>query len=199
MLSVRRPAHLVTFQLHVFDEALPAGGVFQRFVDGLDQIQLPAVTAQASLVLAGLHALLFLPGIALLQHPQTVGQTDLIVHFSVCQQIVIALVELVAVFVANAVHHHVVMQMSGVHVGSDYHLEIWELPLGKFQTDGIDLLGRDVILRREGLDEVVELRPACLRKRSLVICISMKADCGTQLLPVTSSASPQCVFFSCFT
>ena len=95
------------------------------------------------------------------------GQTDLIVHFSVRKQVVVALMELVAVFVANAVHHHVVMQMSGVHVGSDYHLEIWELPLGKFQTDGIDLLGRDVILRREGLDEVVELRPACFAEALL--------------------------------
>ena len=89
------------------------------------------------------------------------GQTDLIVHFSVCQQIVIALVELVAVLVADTVHHHVVVQVAGVHVGGDHHLEVRELPLGKLQTDGVDLLGRDVALRREGLDEVVELRPSC--------------------------------------
>lgn len=35
VLSVRRPAYLVALHLHVFDEALPAGGVFQCLVDGL--------------------------------------------------------------------------------------------------------------------------------------------------------------------
>ena len=68
VLPAIRPGNLVTFHLHVFDEALAAGGILQRLVDGLDEIQLPAVAAQAGLVLAGLHALLFLPGIALVQH-----------------------------------------------------------------------------------------------------------------------------------
>ena len=146
VLPIWRPAHLVTFQLHIFDEALPAGGVFQHLVDGLDQIQFPAVTAQASLVFAGLHALLFLLLLRLLQRTQTMSETNFIVHFSVCQQIAVALVELVTILVADAVHHHVVVQVAGVDVGGDHHLEAWKLPLGEIQADGVDLLGCDIIL-----------------------------------------------------
>ena len=54
--------------------------------------------------------------------------------------------------------------MAGINVGGDHHLEAWELSLGELQTDGVDLLGRDIILREEGLDKVVELRPACFVK-----------------------------------
>ena len=39
------------------------------------------------------------------------------------------------------------------------HLEVGELPLGQFQSDGVGLLGRQVIRLREGLDEVVVLPP----------------------------------------
>ena len=156
MLPVRRPAHLVPLHFHVLNEALPAGGVFQRFVDGLDEIQLPAVAAQARLVLAGFHAFLFLPGIAFIQYLQTVGQTDLVVYLAVRQQVAVALMELVAILVADAVHHHVVVQVSSVNVGGNHHLEVRELPLRELQADGVDLLGRDVVLRGEGLDEVVE-------------------------------------------
>lgn len=53
----------------------------------------------------------------------------------------------------------VVMIGSSIEVGGDHHLEVRELPLGKFQADGVGLLGRDVILCGEGLDEVVELCP----------------------------------------
>ena len=49
--------------------------------------------------------------------------------------------------------------MAGVDVGGHQHLEIGELPLGQLQTDGVDLLGRQVIRFCEGLDEVVVLPP----------------------------------------
>ena len=57
---------------------------------------------------------------------------------------------------ADAVHHQMVVQVVGVNVCSDHHLEVRKLPLGKFQTDGVNLLRRDVIVCGEGLDEVVE-------------------------------------------
>ena len=58
MLSVRRPDYFVTLHLHVLDETLTVDGVLQRLVDGLNEIQLPAVSVQTGLILAGLHALL---------------------------------------------------------------------------------------------------------------------------------------------
>ena len=73
----------------------------------------------------------------------------------------------VAVLVTDAVYHHVVVQVACVNVGGDYHLEVRELLLRKLQADGIDFLGRDVVLRREGLDEVVELRPSCFAEALL--------------------------------
>ena len=159
-----RPGNLVTLHLHVGDKVLAGDGILQRLVDGLNQIQLPAVAAQTRLVLAGLHAPLFGTQLALVQHPKTVGQTNLIVHLAVRQKVAGALMELVSILVADAVHHHVVVQMTCVNMGGDHHLEAWELPLGELQTDGIDLLGRDVVLRGEGLDEVVELCAVCFVK-----------------------------------
>ena len=155
--SVREPAHLVTFHFHILNEAFPVVSILQSLVDSLDEIQLPAVAAQLGLVLAGLHALFLSLLVRRLQHIQTVGETYFIIHLSVCQQITVALVELVTILEAHAVDHQMVVQMARVNVGGNYHLEVWELPLRKFQTDGIDLLWCKIIIRREGLDEVVEL------------------------------------------
>ena len=68
------------------------------------------------------------------------SETDLIVHFSVCQQIVGTLVELVPIFAADAVDYEMVVQVTCVNVGGDHHFEIRELPLGKLQTDDVDFL-----------------------------------------------------------
>ena len=69
------------------------------------------------------------------------GETDLIVDLSVCKQVIGTLMELVSVTEADAVHHQMVVQMSCVNVGGDYHLEVRELPLGKLQTDGVTSCG----------------------------------------------------------
>ena len=53
------------------------------------------------------------------------------------------MMELVPILVVDAVHHHVVVQMTCVNVGGDHHLEAWELPLGELQANGVDLLGCD--------------------------------------------------------
>ena len=72
------------------------------------------------------------------------------------QQIVGTLMELVSVAEADTVDHEVVVQMTCVNVGGNHYLEVRELPLGKFQADGIDLLRRDIVIRGEGLDEMIE-------------------------------------------
>ena len=83
----------------------------------------------------------------------------LIVGQPVCLEVGGALVEFFSVPEADAVDDQVTVQMVCVDVSSDQHLEIGELPLGQFQSDGVGLLGRQVIRLCEGLDEVVVLPP----------------------------------------
>ena len=70
-----------------------------------------------------------------------------------------ALMEFLPILEADAVDDQVAVQMAGVDVGGHQHLEIGKLPLGQFQTDGVCLLGRQVVCLRKGLDEVVVLPP----------------------------------------
>ena len=111
-----RPGNLVTFYLHVGDEIFTGDGVFQRLVDGLDQIQLPAVGVEAGLILTGLHS--FHSGLLLwsLQNTQPMGLADFIVSLPVGQQIVGTLVEFLPVHAADAVDHQVIVDVVGVHV-----------------------------------------------------------------------------------
>ena len=90
-----------------------------------------------------------------------VGDADFIIGQPVGLQVRGTLVELAAVPEADAVHDEMTVQMVCVDVSSDQHLEIGELPLGQFQSDGVGLLGRQVIRLCEGLDEVVILPPIC--------------------------------------
>ena len=69
--------------------------------------------------------------------------------------------ELPAVDTADAVDHQMVVQMVGVDVGGDQHLEVWELSLGELHTDGVDFLRCQIIVLRERLDEMVELPAVC--------------------------------------
>ncbi len=68
-----------------------------------------------------------------------------------------ALMEFPAVLEADAVDDQVAVQMVGVDMSGHQHLEVRELPPGQLQSDGVDLLGRQVVRLREGLDEVVVL------------------------------------------
>ena len=58
------------------------------------------------------------------------GGTDLIAGQPVGLEVGGALMELPAVLEADAVHHHVVVEMFCVHMGSHQHLEVGKLPLG---------------------------------------------------------------------
>ena len=88
----------------------------------------------------------------------------LIVGQPVCLEVGGALVEFFSVPEADAVDDQVTVQMVCVDVSSDQHLEIGELPLGQFQSDGVGLLGRQVIRLCEGLDEVVVLPAICFNE-----------------------------------
>ena len=87
------------------------------------------------------------------------GGTELIVGKPVGLEVGGALVKFLAVLERDAVDDQVAVQMVGGHVGGHQHLEVRELPLDQFQSNGVGLLGRQIVCLREGLDEVVVLPP----------------------------------------
>ena len=89
---------------------------------------------------------------------------DLVTGLPVGLEVGGALMELPAVLEADAVDDQVAVQMVGVDVGSHQHLKAGKFPLGQLQSNGVGLLGRQVICFREGLDEVVVLPPVCFPK-----------------------------------
>lgn len=103
VLPVVCPTHLVSFILHELDEALPVINILQRLIDGVDQIQLPAIAPQTGLVLTGPHLLFAGTLRRRLQHTETVGDTDLVVDLPVLLEVVSVLVQLAAVDTVDAV------------------------------------------------------------------------------------------------
>ena len=87
------------------------------------------------------------------------GGTELIVGKPVGLEVGGALVKFSAVLKTDAVDDQVAVQVVGVNMGGHQHLEAVKLPLGQLQADGVGLLGRQVIILCEGLDEVVVLPP----------------------------------------
>ena len=154
-----RPPHLVPLALHQGDEVLAGFDVPHTLVDGIHQPELPALALGGRAVFPAAHAFLLDLLFRRRQDLQTVGGTDLVTGHSVGLEIGGALVEFPAIPEADAVHHQVVVQMVGVYVGGHQHLEIWKLPLGQLQADGVGLLGCQVIRLRKRLDEVVVLPP----------------------------------------
>ena len=87
------------------------------------------------------------------------GGTDFIAGQPVGLEVGGALMEFPAVPEADAVDDQVAVQVVGVYVGGHQYLKVGELPLGQLQSNGVGLLGRQVVRFREGLDEVVVLPP----------------------------------------
>ena len=159
VLPAFRPPHLVALALHQGDKLFPGGGVLHTQVDRTGQLNLPALPFVGGAILPTAHPLLFHLLLRRRQNFQAVGKADLIAGQPVGLQVSGALVEFLAVLERDAVHHQVIVQMAGVDVSGHQHLEIGELPLGQLQSDSVDLLGRQVICLRKGLDEVVVLPP----------------------------------------
>ena len=139
------PPHLIALALHQRDELVFGGSVPHALVDGVHQPELPALALGGGAVLSGAHPLLLDLLLRWRKDLQTVGNADFIVGYPVGLQVGGTLVEFPAIPEADAVHHQVVVQMVGVYVGGHQHLEIWKLPLGQLQADGVGLLGRQVI------------------------------------------------------
>ena len=158
------PPHLIALALHQRDELVFGGSVPHALVDGVHQPELPALALGGGAVLAGAHPLLLDLLLRRRKNRQVVGGADFIVDGPVGLQASGALVEFFPVLNADAVDNQVAVQMVGVDVGGYQYLEVGELPLGQFQSDGVGLLGRQVIRLCKGLDEVVVLPPVRFSK-----------------------------------
>ena len=158
-LPAVRPPHLIPLALHQGDKFLLAGSVPHALVDGVHQTELPALPLGSGAVLPAAHPLLLDLFLRRRKDLQAVGSTYFIIGHPVGLQVGGTLVELFSVPEADAVDDQVTVQVVCVDVGGYQHLEVGELPLGQFQSDGVGLLGRQVIRLREGLDEVVVLPP----------------------------------------
>ena len=134
------PPHLVVALLHLPEKLSFRPVLTHTQVDGVDEPELPALTADSGAVLAGTH-LLFL-GVLLgrLQHCQAVGGADLVADLPLALEVSGVLVELAACGAAHAVDDEVAVEMVGVHMGGDHHLEVREQPLGQLQPDGVNFL-----------------------------------------------------------
>lgn len=95
------------------------------------------------------------------------GETELIVDLSVPLQVCGILMQLSAVFAADAVDKQVVVQMSRVHMGGNQHLEVWELLSRELHSNGVDLLGCYFIFCGERLHKMIELFAVCFLEPTL--------------------------------
>ena len=158
------PSDLAALALHQRNKFIFGFGVPHALVDGVHQPELPTLPLGGGAVLPAAHPFLSDLLFRLRKGLQAVCGTDLVAGQSVGPEVGGALVEFFSVPEADAVHDEVTVQMVCIDVSSDQHLEIGELPLGQFQSDGVGLLGRQVIRLCEGLDEVVVLPPVRFSK-----------------------------------
>lgn len=82
---------------------------------------------------------------------------DFIVDPAVLYQIVVILVQLFACLEADPVGQKVIMKIVRVAVDGYQRLIVRKLPGGKFQTDLVNLLRRQVSILREGLHKMKKL------------------------------------------
>ena len=139
------PPHLIALPLHLPDELGFGFRLPHTQVDGVHQLELPALAPHRRAVFAGAYLLFPRVPPGRLQHLQSVGHADLVVDLPLPLEIYGVLVELAAILPAYAVDDQVVVEVAGVCVGGDHHLELWEQLLGQLQPYGVDLLWRHIL------------------------------------------------------
>lgn len=158
IFSLRRPDHLVTVSVHFGDKIFLASRLPHGVLDHRHQLKLPALALACRTVLScgQLRTVFFIR----LQHREAVCGADLIAELAQLLQRTGMLAQLVPRLEADAVDDEMGMDMGRVAVGSDQHLVSRPGANGKLQRDGIGFFIRNVFLRREGLDVLIEVHAA---------------------------------------
>ena len=88
------------------------------------------------------------------------GETDLVVDLPVPLKVCGVLVQFLTILAAHAVDYQMVVQMPGINMSGNDHLEVREQLLSQLHTDGVDLLRSQSVPRGEGLNEMIKLSAA---------------------------------------
>lgn len=155
VLVMIRPGHLISPPLHAPEKVLAGAAAVHHLPDGGHQLEFPALPFLGGPVLPGgeFASLFLVPW----QHGQAMGGADLITQGPQALQCLGGLAQLQARFPAHRVDEKVRVEVVRVTVRGHQHFKAGPSLLGKLQADGVNLLGRDLLLRREGLDVLVKI------------------------------------------
>ena len=155
-LSPFLPPHLIAHLVHFAQELLPRPGPFHGFLDGDDQLELPALSPAGRPVLPCPQSLSAPVLLVWLQGGQTVLHADMIADLPHLLQSIGGEVQFLSGVRVDRVDNQVGVQVLRVHVCGHQHLAAWEEPLRQFLGDLVRLAWSDLLLGREGLDVLVE-------------------------------------------
>ena len=155
-LSCILPTHVVAPPPHLPDEVLPVSHFLHYVLYGSDKLEFPAFSPDGGPVLPCLDSFFSLCLPVGLQRGQAVFPADLVADQSHFFQCLGRKVELFSGIRLDGVDDEVGMKMLRVQVGRDQNFTVWEEPLRQFQRDSMGLCRSDPLLRREGLDVLIE-------------------------------------------
>ena len=155
-LSPLLPAHLIAPLVHFTQELLPRPGAFHGFLDGDDQLELPAVSLVGRPIFPSLQALGAPVLLVWLQGGEAVLHADLVTDLPHLLQGVGGEVQLLSGVRVDRVDDQVRVQVFRVDVCGHQNLAAWEEPLRQFLGDLVCFSRGEIFLRGEGLDVLVE-------------------------------------------
>ena len=155
ILRAVRPAHFVALAFHQSNELFLGRGIPHALIDGVHQSELPAFTLGGRTVFPAAHALgLF--RLLLLQNRKTVFHTKLVRECAQVFQSAWSLPKHFPGFIAYRIDNEMRMDVFGVRVRGDKHLTVRPRLLGKLPRHLVCQRSGDLLIRREGLDIVIE-------------------------------------------
>lgn len=150
-----RPQSVVSSSAQSREEFLPAAGCFHGLLDHRHELKLPALALRSSSIFSWGELCPALP--IGCQHSKTVGLTEFVAERAQLPQRAWVLPELGPGLKADAVDDEVGMDVRRVTVGGDQYLVARPCPCSKLPGDHVGFFIGHRLLRREGLDVLVEV------------------------------------------
>ena len=160
-LSPLLPAHLIALLVHFTQELFPRPGPLHDFLDGDDQLELPALSPAGCPVFPCPQALGAPILLVWLQGAEAVLLAELVADLPHLLQSVGREVQLFPGVRVNRVDDQVRVQVFRIDVCGHQNLAAWEEPLRQFLSDFVRFRRRDFLFGGEGLDILVEEGSVC--------------------------------------